>query len=150
MQISSEQREETRTEYLLLAPTVEIDSTDAALPLVEADVVEPLEAGAVDGAHPVVGDEEVLLPAHEDVVLVVQVLDVHGALAGMLGIGAERRELVPVVQVDLLGRAPAVVVRDEVVLGPDDLALKVCRQGRVVFCETCVACNKRPQMSVIG
>lgn len=116
---------------------MEIDTANAAHLLVKADVVEALEAGAVDSAHPVVGDEEVLLPAHEDVLLVVQVWDVHGSLSGALGVGPERRELVPVIQVNLLTGAPVMVVRDEVVLGPDDLALEVGRQGWVVFREAC-------------
>ena len=55
---------------------MEVDTLDFALLLVEADVVEALEAGAVDGLHLVVGDEEVLLPAHEDVLALRRVA--HG------------------------------------------------------------------------
>lgn len=112
--------------YSLLTPAVEIDAADAPLLLVEADVVEAFEAGAIDSPHSMVGHQEVLLPAHEDVLLVVQVLNVHGSLPGVLSVRAECREFVPVIEIDLFVRTPAVVLREEIVLGPDDLTLKVC------------------------
>ena len=52
---------------ILLTLRVEIDPTNTAVALIEADVVEPLEAGSRDGFHTVVRHEEVFFPAHEDV-----------------------------------------------------------------------------------
>lgn len=92
--IGNEKREPS---HLLLAALVEIDAADLAAHLVEADVIEPLEAGADDGPDAVVGNEEVLLPAHEYVLALGDVLDEHlAALAGLLGEGTERGELGPV------------------------------------------------------
>ena len=60
----------------LFALRVEVDTLDLALLLVKADVIKPLEAGAVDGLDLVVGDQEVFLPAHEDVLALRRVA--HG------------------------------------------------------------------------
>ena len=66
-------REDHEVRYLLLAFGVEIYPAHLALPLVEANVVKPFETGAVEGGHAVVGHEEVLLPAHEDVLALREV-----------------------------------------------------------------------------
>ena len=50
---------------ILFTLGVEVDAVHHTLDLVEADVVEALEAGAVDRPHAMVGDKEVLLPAHK-------------------------------------------------------------------------------------
>ena len=119
----------------LFAPSVEVDAADAALALVEADVVKPLEAGPIDGEDAVVRDQEQLLPAHKDIFLGLGVLDVYGAALGLLHVGSEGGKLVPVVQVDPVGSAPAVVLSEEPVLGSDDLALEVSCEIWVVFRE---------------
>jgi len=108
------------------------------LTLVEADVVEALKAGAADRAHAMVGEEEVFLPAHEDVLALRHVGDVEVALAGLFLEGAEGLELGPVLQVDLVGRAPVFVLGEEGVFGADDFAFEVGCEGWVVFCEACV------------
>lgn len=51
----------------LLAFGMKVDAGDLALGLAEGNVVEALEAGALDALHAVVGDEEPFLPAHEDI-----------------------------------------------------------------------------------
>lgn len=117
----------------LFALGMEVDSANFALELVEANVVEALKAGTCYGAHPVVGHEEVLLPAHEDVLPLRNVPDVDGTLARLLFQRAEGRKLLPVVEVNAVCGAPSIVIRDEVVLCADDLALKVRRQRRVVL-----------------
>jgi len=119
--------------HALFALGVEVDTVDAALDLVEADVVEALEAGAVDGAHAVIGHEEVLLPAHEEVFLLGP-----GARQGIwarsvLGQGLVGREAGPMLAVDLFGGPPLGMLGDEGVVAADDFALKVRRQARVVF-----------------
>jgi hypothetical protein len=101
----------------LLAFTVKVNAAHLPLHLVEADVVEALEASPIDGPNPVVGDEKVLLPAHEDVFPLVNVLDVRlPALARLLMILPECGELGPVGEIDLLVCAPALVLGDEAVL----------------------------------
>lgn len=53
--------------YALLALRMEVNPTHAPNTLVKADIVEPLKARPRNRAHPMVRDEKVLLPAHEDV-----------------------------------------------------------------------------------
>ena len=112
---------------------MEVDPADGAVDLVEADVVEALEAGADDVAHAVVRDQEGFLPAHEDVLALVEVLVLELRVAGLLAQGPEGGEARPVLHVGPLRRAPFLVVRAEGVFGPDDLAFEVGRQGGVVF-----------------
>ena len=101
----------------LLAFTVKVNAAHLPLHLVEADVVEALEARPIDCPDTVVGNEKVLLPAHEDVLPLVHVLDVRlPALAHPLMVLPECGELGPVGDVDLLVCAPALVLGDEAVL----------------------------------
>ena len=112
---------------------MKVDAAYLSLYLVEADVVESLEARVPDGPDPVVGHEEVFLPPHEYVLPLVHVLDRRSrALAHLFLERPKRRELAPVRIVDLLACAPLLVLRDEAVFAADDLALKVCGKGRVV------------------
>lgn len=59
---------------VLLALGVEVDPADAAVTLVEANVIEALEAGARNRLDAVVRNQEVLFPAHEDVLTLLIVL----------------------------------------------------------------------------
>ena len=131
----------------LLALGVEVDAADGARNLVEADVVEALEAGARDLAHAVVGHQEVLLPAHEDVLALGPVRQPEVRAARLLGQRPPGREAVPVVQVRLLRRAPRRVRGQEAVLAAHDLALEVGDEARVVLGEACV--RQRHQRSVV-
>lgn len=51
----------------LLTPRMEVNATHAPHPLVEADVIKPLKTCARDTLDPVIGNEEKLFPAHEQV-----------------------------------------------------------------------------------
>lgn len=53
---------------------MEVNSTDCPLHLVEANIVESLEAGARNGPHPVVWHEEMLFPPHENVLALGYIL----------------------------------------------------------------------------
>lgn len=66
------------------------------LDLVEADVVEALEAGTVDRPHAMVGNKEVLLPPHEYVFFLQVLLNCEVALLGLLCVRPERGKLGPV------------------------------------------------------
>jgi hypothetical protein len=85
-----------------------------------------------------VREEEVFLPAHEDVLALRDVRDVEVALAGLSLEGTEGLELGPVLEVDLVGRAPVFVLGEEGVFGADDFAFEVGRERWVVFGEACV------------
>lgn len=122
---------------LLLAFGMEIDTADLPLELVKGNVVESLETGPRYGAHSVVGYKEMLLPAHEDGILLADVRNGHGALPGQLLEGTERAEPGPVAQINPRVGAPVVVLGKEAVLGADYLALEVCRQCGMVLGEAC-------------
>lgn len=114
------------TANLLLAPAVEVNPTNLAPDLVETDVVKALKARPIDRPHPVIGHEEMLLPAHEDRLLVRQI---HGNIATLTRLLLERPEggeLSPMREIDLVRRSPRRVLRDEAVFRADYLALEIC------------------------
>lgn len=90
----------------LFTLAVEVDPADSPFLLVEAYVVEPLEASAVDGPDPMIWHKEVLFPPHEDVVFRIEVRNADGTFARLSGIRPECCELVPVADVDLFGCPP--------------------------------------------
>ena len=69
--------------------SVEIEPIDRGFGLLEAYIVEPCEARAVDVLDLVVGDEEVLLPPHEDKVSLVEGLVVKVVRVEVLCVGDE-------------------------------------------------------------
>lgn len=117
-----------------LALAVEINAIDLPLDLIKTNIVKTLEARTTDGSHPMIGDEEMLFPAHEYVLALGNVLDHNcGAPACLLGVGSEGREFGPVGQVGLVVGPPALVFCHEAVPVPDDLALKIrCKRGVVI------------------
>lgn len=129
-----------RCECLLLTLGVKVYPAHFTLDLVEADIVEALKAGATDGAHSVIGDQEMFFPPHENVLTLRHITDAHRSLSSLFLKGAERRKLAPVVEVDFVGGTPGIVVCEKVVFGADDLAFKVCRQSRMIFSEACDSC----------
>ena len=60
--------------HLLLALGMEIYTLDGARDLVEANIVEALEACAADGSDSVVWHQEVFLPAHEQMLFLYPIL----------------------------------------------------------------------------
>ena len=124
---------------VLLAAAVEVNPTNLPADLVETDVVETFEARPVDCPHPVVWHEEVFLPAHKDELLVRHIHGDIAALARLLLIGSEGRELGPVREINLVCCAPRWVLGHEAVVRADDLAFKIRSQGRVVVRQTCMA-----------
>jgi hypothetical protein len=63
---------------ILFTLGMEVDPTDAAVALVEANVIEPFEACTIDCLDAVVGNQEVLFPAHENVFALLVVLQCKG------------------------------------------------------------------------
>lgn len=117
----------------LFASAVVVDTAHLAPHLVEADVVEALKARPIDHPHSVVWYEEVLLPPHEYVLPLGHVADMGLlTLAQLLGEWPKGGEFGPVREVDLVGRTPRGMFRDEAELGPDELTLEVGREGWVV------------------
>lgn len=117
-----------------LALAVEINAIDLPLDLIKTDIVKPLEARATYGSHSVIGDEEMLFPAHEDMLALGNVLYHNcGTPTCLLGVWSEGRELGPVGQVGLVVGPPALVFCHEAILVPNDLALEVrCKRGMII------------------
>ena len=75
-----------------LRVAVEVVTLDAGGGLLEADVVEPGEAGTVDILDCAVRDQEVLLPPHEHVVRLLQLLIVETIRIEVLGVLVEGKK----------------------------------------------------------
>jgi len=114
---------------------MEVNPTDSPIDLVETDVIKPLETRPADLPHPVVGNQEGLLPAHEHVLALRKVLVVEIRFLSAVFEGPPRGEAGPVQHVGLVGGAPGGVARLKGVLAADDLAFEVGGQGGVVFGE---------------
>lgn len=113
---------------------MEVYSTDTALLLVEADIVEAFEAGTVEGSNPVVWYQEVFLPAHEDILALTEVWYCHpSTFLHVLAVFPKCRELAPVTMVNLFRCAPVLVSCYKVVSATDNLPFEISRQGRVFF-----------------
>lgn len=117
-----------------LAFGMEINTTDGPGFLVEANVVETLEAGPIYGPHSMVRYKETLLPAHENIFFRSKIGNGDiTTLSYRLGVGPEGSEFVPVGHVNLVGCAPVWVIRQKPIFRADDLAFeKGCERG-VVF-----------------
>lgn len=102
---------------------MEIEPLDRLSQPVEHDVIESVEARAIDFLHLVVGREELLLPSHEDVLAVLDLRVVVILFAQWIEERAERRsEAWPVLSV---GVAVGVIfARQERVPRRDDFALE--------------------------
>lgn len=125
---------------------MKVDAANRALLLVEADVIEALEASARDGADAVVWHEEVFLPSHKNVLAFCIVLVIEVGLASLTRQRLPGREAVPVLHVDLVVGAPVGPARLKGVFGANDFALKVCCQGRVILCEAWISVSRNDQV----
>lgn len=112
---------------------MEIYTTNASFLLVETDIVEAFETGSINGADTMVGNEEVFLPTHENVLSLSQVRDSDGSLSYLFGVLSECCEFAPVTQIDFIRCTPARVLCDKFVFTADNLALEIRRQRRVIF-----------------
>lgn len=118
---------------ILLALGVKVDAADATRTLIEADVVEALEASACYGLDSVIWHQEVLFPTHEEMFTLCNILKSEIGRFGGLGEGPPGREAGPVQKVDLLVASPVRMLGFEEVFGSDDLAFKKGRKGWVVI-----------------
>ena len=119
--------------YSLLALSMEVDALDATRELVEADVIEAFETRTIYGPHSVIWHEKVLLPSHEQVLLLVQVFRHLFLARRVLSNRLVCVEPPPVLPVDLLVGAPFRMLCNEGVFGSDYLAFEVRRQTWMVF-----------------
>ena len=132
-----EARSKRKYSSLLLTFGMEVDTADGTIDLVEADVVESLEAGAKNLAYTVIWDEKGFFPPHEDIFALVKVLVVEFGFFGLLCKWSESGEAGPVLHVSLVSRTPGWMMSPESVAWPNDLALEVGGQGGVIFSQAC-------------
>jgi hypothetical protein len=109
---------------ILLALRMEINPTNTAIHLIKTNVIKPLETRARDCFHAVVRHEEILFPAHENVLALLVVLQRERGRFGGFGQGAPGWEARPVLQVDFFRGAPRGVRGFEEVFGADDFAFE--------------------------
>lgn len=104
---------------------MKVNSTHTAHPLIEANIIKPLKARAADALDTVVRHEEVLLPAHEEVLTVEVVFEGEGrGVFGGLGERAPGGEAGPVLEVDFLAAVPARIGGAEEMFRADDFAFE--------------------------
>ena len=120
-------------DHSLFTLGVEVYAAHVAGDLIETDVVEPLEGGTRDGADLVVRHQEVLLPPHEEVLLLGEVPDGEVGLPRRFRKGPPRAELGPVLHVDAIVRTPFRVLGVERELVTNDLALEEGGEGGMVL-----------------
>jgi hypothetical protein len=116
-----------------LALRVEIYAANLAFDLVETDVVEALEASTRDGSNTVVGNQEMLLPTHKDVLFLGWILSRKLAILDFLLQWPESGELGPVAQIDLSVGPPVLVLGKEAVFASNNLSLKISRECGVIL-----------------
>lgn len=112
---------------------MEIYAADLALELIETDVVEALEASTRNGSNAVVGDQEMLLPTHEDMVFLRRILSRELTILNFLLQWPERSELGPVAQIHLSAGPPVLVLCKEAVFASNNLSLEISRECGVIL-----------------
>jgi hypothetical protein len=121
---------------------MEVYTTHGSLDLIEADIVKSLEAGARDGSHPVVGNEEIFLPSHEHVLTLSKVAVCEISALRLFGKWFPSGETGPVMDIRLFVGAPFLIASLERVFSTNDLSFKECSQGRVIFCKAYFGSNQ--------
>ena len=112
---------------------MKVYAADFALDLIEADVIEALEACACYRLHPMVGNQEMLLPPHKDILFLGDVVDRHGASPRLLLVWTKCIKLGPVAEIHLMVGAPVLVLREEAILRPDNFAFKIGRERGMIL-----------------
>jgi hypothetical protein len=121
---------------------MEVDTAHGSLNLIEANVVESLEAGARDGSHPVVGNEEIFLPSHEHVLTLSKVTVGEISALRLFGEWLPSGKTGPMMDIRLLIGAPFLIASLERVFSTNDLSFKECGQSRVIFCKAYFGSNQ--------
>lgn len=124
--------------YRLVIPfalCMEVDTADASLNLIEADIVEPFEAGTGDRSNPVIRDKEILFPPHENMFALCKVAVCEIGPLGLFGKRFPGWKSGPVVYVCLFVCTPFFITSLKSVLGSNYFAFKECGQGWVILGE---------------
>jgi hypothetical protein len=84
---------------ILLTLGMEIYAANSTLALIEADIVEALEARPTNSAYTVIRYEEVFLPPHKNILSLCQTLNVEVSLPRLLLKRTKGVELGPMLQI---------------------------------------------------
>jgi hypothetical protein len=120
----------------LLTAGMKVNPTHTPDPLIEANIVEPLEARATNTLDAMIGHKKQLFPPHKQMVL-LQVVGKREAAVEMAGgrafggggedfgvVGAEGGEAGPVLQIDFGGGVEGGVGGEEGVVRADELGVE--------------------------
>ena len=114
---------------------MEVNPGHRSFDLVEADVVKALETCARYCSHAMIGNEEIFLPPHENVLTLCKIPVGKIWSLCLPGQWTPCWESCPMVHICFLGRSPRFMVRFESVFGADDLSLEECCQSGMVLRE---------------
>lgn len=127
---------ELREGSLLFAFRMEIDPGNASCTLVEAYIVEAFEARTRDGFDLVIGNQEVFLPTHEEVIVLRVVLEREAWRLSLLRQWPPCGKARPVLHIDLFRGAPFWMCSFESVFVANDFSLEVGCQRRMIVSQT--------------
>lgn len=124
---------------------MEIYTADGSLHLVEADIIESLEASPGNRPHPVVRDEKIFLPPHENMFTLGEIPVAEIRSLCLLREWSPCWEPSPVVHIGFLRCTPCFVSRLEGMLGPDDFPFEESSQRWMIF-RKAWECNRNGQL----
>ena len=96
-----------------------------SFPLIKANVIKPLKASSTNGSNTMVRHEEILLPSHEDMFALSEVLVAETGLSSLSCYGLPGGKPVPVEHVLLFRGAPGRMSRCKGVFVANYLAFEV-------------------------
>lgn len=113
---------------------MEVYTAHSSLNLIEADIIEPFEAGTWDRPYSMVGNKERFFPSHEYMFTLGEVAVCEIRSFGLFSQRTPGGKPRPMVQVCLFRGAPFLITSLESVFGADHFSFKKGSQGRVIFC----------------
>lgn len=112
---------------------MKIDAANFSLDLIETNIIKTFEACTRYCAYPMVRDEEVFLPTHEDILSLRHIPNDNRPFTSLFLIRPKGIELTPMAQVNLWAGTPTVMVGEKAVLGSNNLSLKVgCQRWMIL------------------
>jgi hypothetical protein len=103
---------------------VKVNSTNCSFYLIETDIVESFKASPGDLPHPMIRYEEILLPAHEQMLALSIVSVCEISFFSLFGEGPPRLEPGPVLHIGFFVGAPSLVLGHECVFCANDFSFE--------------------------
>lgn len=121
---------------VLLTLRMEIYTADFPFHLVETDIVKTFKASSCDSPYSMIGNQEMLLPSHEYVLILCDIRNGDWASTSMFLKRSKGTELGPVTEIDFCVCSPVFVFCEERIFRSDDLTLKIGCQRRMVLSQS--------------